>query len=206
MVRWPGKIPGRSVNRGITASLDWFPTIAALAGVALPAGVALDGVDLSPMLFAAAGPHGTAAHFRSAPSPRDHFFYHTTKAWPKLQDGGPGLMAVRKGAWKIHWYTQGSHCTSDYFDKMCYAGLQNWTQSPLLYNLETDPAEVSPFNSSTPEFIQWAPVLQAAADEYLASFTSGVSQIGKGSDASTRFPCCSSDCSPRPDCCKCRTP
>ena len=203
MVRWPSNIPGGSINRGIAATLDWFPTIAALAGAPLIAGVALDGVDLSPMLFASAGPNGTAAQFGAAPSPRDFFFYHTTKGAPRLADGGPGLMAARKGAWKIHWFTQGSHCTSDYFDSMCYAGLQNHTEAPLLFNLQTDPGEVVPFKSSTPEFQQWAPVLQAAADKYLATFVSGESQIAKGSDAKTRFPCCSPDCSPRPSCCKC---
>jgi arylsulfatase A len=203
MVRWPSRIPGGSVNRGISASLDWFPTVASLAGVPLPANVPLDGMDLSPMLFAAAGRGGTAAQLRAAPSPRDFFAYHTTKGAPRLPDGGPGLMAFRKGGWKIHWYTQGSHCTSDYADDMCYAPLQNWTEAPLLYNVETDPSEVLPFSNSTTEFQQWAPALRAAADEYLSTFESGVSQIGKGSDAKTRFPCCSPDCTPRPDCCKC---
>src|SRR5262249_13095193 len=49
-VRWPGKLPaGRDVAR-LTAHLDLPPTLLGLCGVTRPAGLALDGASLRPLL------------------------------------------------------------------------------------------------------------------------------------------------------------
>lgn len=50
MARWPGRIPAGSVNREFASTLEFFPTLLAAAGVAPPAGVALDGFDWLPVL------------------------------------------------------------------------------------------------------------------------------------------------------------
>jgi arylsulfatase A-like enzyme len=48
---WPGRIgPGRAADDTVM-TMDFYPTIARLAGAALPAGQVTDGVDLSPLLF-----------------------------------------------------------------------------------------------------------------------------------------------------------
>ncbi len=50
LVRWPGRIaPGTVVARTVS-SLDWYPTILAMAGVALPAAVTVRGRDALPLL------------------------------------------------------------------------------------------------------------------------------------------------------------
>ena len=65
MIRWLGKVEPNSVNTNILSSLDWFPTIGALAGYSLKPSVSYDGVDV------------TAALFTAAPSPRTTFFFHS---------------------------------------------------------------------------------------------------------------------------------
>ena len=50
---WKGKIDPR-VSNATVSSLDFLPTILALAGVPLPADRSFDGVDLSPLLFGGA--------------------------------------------------------------------------------------------------------------------------------------------------------
>jgi len=62
----------------MASTLDLLPTLAALAGVALPEGRVLDGFDLGPTLA------------RGAPSPRREFFYCLNRR----------LEAIREGPWK----------------------------------------------------------------------------------------------------------
>jgi arylsulfatase A-like enzyme len=80
---WPGKIePG--VHREAATMLDLLPTAAALAGAELPTDRTLDGLDLSPVLFAGKS------------LPKRPFFYYR----------GDKLMACRIGEWKAHFMTQ----------------------------------------------------------------------------------------------------
>ena len=82
---WPGRIAPKVVS-GIGSGLDVLPTLAALAGVDLPADREYDGVDLSRTLLS------------GAESPREHLFY-----W-RFQD----VFAVRKGPYKAHFSTLAS--------------------------------------------------------------------------------------------------
>lgn len=76
---WPGKISPRPAVSAPISHLDLWPTIARLAGAALPAGVTLDGADIAPLLL------GTGA--REA-RPIYHYF-------------GYQPQAVRDGKWKL---------------------------------------------------------------------------------------------------------
>ncbi len=49
-VRWPGVIPPGTVIDETMTNLDWFPTICAMAGIALPEDTTLRGRDLTPLL------------------------------------------------------------------------------------------------------------------------------------------------------------
>ena len=49
-VRWPGRIPAGKVNDEFLAALEVLPTLAGVAGAALPGGVILDGFDMLPVL------------------------------------------------------------------------------------------------------------------------------------------------------------
>ena len=74
---WPGRIrPGETAATALT--MDLFPTLAALAGVPLPAGVTLDGTNLAPLLL------------EGRPLPERTLFW-----------GYQGRYAVRQGPWKL---------------------------------------------------------------------------------------------------------
>ena len=76
---WPGKISPRPAVTAPVSHLDLFPTFARLADAAPPAGVTLDGADISALLLA-----GTP------PAPRPLYYYFGYQA-----------QAVREGKWKL---------------------------------------------------------------------------------------------------------
>ena len=49
-IRWPGVIEPGTVNGHTISHLDWMPTFAALAGVAIPSGAIVRGRDITPLL------------------------------------------------------------------------------------------------------------------------------------------------------------
>lgn len=49
-IRWPGRIPAKRVVREMTSPLDLLPSLATLAGVAMPEGWRGDGIDLADCL------------------------------------------------------------------------------------------------------------------------------------------------------------
>ena len=76
---WKGKIPAGTVSTALATQMDWFPTIANLAGIALPKEVAIDGQDISKVLLNT----GT----------------RTDQAFLFLD--GAQLQGYRKGDWKV---------------------------------------------------------------------------------------------------------
>lgn len=79
-VTWPGHIPaGGRIDTPVQV-VDWFPTLAGIAGAALPKGVALDGVDLRPLLTEGKAPAREAL---------------------LLVGQAPDRAAVRAGDWKL---------------------------------------------------------------------------------------------------------
>lgn len=74
IVRWPTKVPAGRESDAIFATIDFLPTIAALAGFDVPSDRRIDGIDQTSLLL---GQQDTG---------RDHFYYH---------DAG-----VRQGHWK----------------------------------------------------------------------------------------------------------
>lgn len=76
---WPGRI-APAVSRAFGTTMDLFPTIAKLAGAAIPNDRPYDGEDLAPVLF------------NGGPGREPLMFYYNQG----------GLRAVRKGRWKLH--------------------------------------------------------------------------------------------------------
>lgn len=108
-IAWrPGVVPAGTVNPGLSSTLDLLPTCLSIAGAKLPWDRILDGVDMSAML----GGKGS--------SQREMMFFYR----------GTRLMAVRKGAWKMHLITQPG-----------YGGGPTEHDPPLLFHLEHDPSE-----------------------------------------------------------------
>jgi arylsulfatase A-like enzyme len=117
----PGRIePGLVTQIGTT--MDLFTTFSRLANVPLPDDRQMDGKDLSPTLF------------EKRPSERKEVFYYR----------GDELYAVRFGAFKAHFITEGSYGppTREEHDP------------PILYNLEVDPSEKYDVAESNPDVIE----------------------------------------------------
>jgi arylsulfatase A-like enzyme len=89
-LRVPAAIRGPGIRAGgisgvTTLSMDWFPTMLELAGVKAPAGLALDGCNLAPVLT------GKATVLE-----RDVFWH-----FPSYIGGGGPSSAIRSGDWKL---------------------------------------------------------------------------------------------------------
>ncbi len=84
---WPGKIGPGKVCREVACTMDLFTTGAKLAGAAVPQDRAIDGKDITPLLF------------EKGAVERDAFFYYC----------GSELFAARVGPWKAHFITQAAY-------------------------------------------------------------------------------------------------
>jgi len=119
IVRWPGRVAAGAVDEtGVVSSADLLPTLAALAGVKVPDGVASDGEDVSARwLGRSDASRTTPLHWECLFG--EHWIYSGGGSQP---DGGrPPTLAVREGDWKLFVNHDGS-------------GAQ-------LYNIPADPEE-----------------------------------------------------------------
>jgi arylsulfatase A-like enzyme len=126
IVRWPGKVPAGVTTRAFATAMDLFPTFVNLAGGKMPADRAMDGADLAPVIF------------QNAPGREALMYYYFNDE----------LWAVRKGPWKIHLKTVMPSQTAKWGD---------WPVTernpPLLFNVETDPAEKYNAAAEHPEIV-----------------------------------------------------
>lgn len=116
IISWPGKLPKNQVRGQMATSLDWLPTLAALAGVKLPQRK-LDGKNITAVIQSA-----------DTPSPHEVFHWQLGRG----VGGGP-QWAVRQGPWKLIGHprdTSGKTPLSE-SDKL------------FLVNLESDIAEAN---------------------------------------------------------------
>ena len=80
---WPGKIEAGSSTDALSITLDVMPTILSVAGIEPDANKAMDGVDLSPVLFENKG------------------LEERTLFWASLSNHGSRSEAMRDGFWKL---------------------------------------------------------------------------------------------------------
>jgi arylsulfatase A-like enzyme len=85
MIRWPGRVPAGAVSDAIVHAVDLFPTLAALAGAAVPADRPIDGVDQSGLFLG-----------KSDQSARDGILVFCADR----------LQAVKWRNYKVHFYLQ----------------------------------------------------------------------------------------------------
>jgi arylsulfatase A-like enzyme len=142
IMSWPSRIPAGTTCRQLAATIDLFPTLAALAGAPLPTDRTLDGKDIRPLLFNEPG----------AKSPHDYYLYYN----------GPELNAIRSGPWKLKFQTT-------LIDEYGYGQLDNPTTPipPALYNLDTDLAEQKNLYADHPEVVARLTQLADAARQDL---------------------------------------
>jgi N-acetylgalactosamine-6-sulfatase len=150
LVRWPGKVPaGRVEENAITGGVDFLPTIAALAGVKVPANLAPDGEDKSALWL------GAAATPRQAP-----LHWEWISGVQGAQDGyQPPPLCVRDGDWKLF---------------VDHAG-----KKAQLFDIPKDPGEHQDVAAENPEVVKeltakalaWAKTLPAspARDKFMKS-------------------------------------
>jgi arylsulfatase A-like enzyme len=127
---WPGRIrPAVVTDLGTT--MDLYTTAITLAGGTPPADRPLDGHDIRPTLL------GTGA------SPREAVFF-----WRQRE-----LYAVRQGAWKAHFISEGAY--GQFGGKVVH-------ETPELYNLDQDPSEQFNVAAAHPDVV--ARLRKVAAD------------------------------------------
>jgi arylsulfatase A len=153
---WPGQIQPGSVNDEVAATIDVLPTLAHLAGAALPERP-IDGKNIWPLLVDP-----------SARSPHSAYYYY----W------GNELHAVRSREWKLHfphaYRTLEGEPGRDglpgpYRELRC--GLE-------LYNLETDIGEQVDVAAAHPEVVEQLQRLAEAARAELGDGLTGVRGAG----------------------------
>ena len=131
---WPGKLK-KGVVMEMGTTLDLLPTIGKLTGAELPKDREYDGYDLSPVLFG------------SGKSPRNTvFYYHGTQ-----------VRAIRMGDYKAHFIIQNEY-GSQTAHPITSPPLEIPSQrtildTPLLFNVATDPGERYNIAQNHPEII-----------------------------------------------------
>ncbi len=144
IARWPGRIPAGAECREPAMTIDLLPTIAGLAGAALPE-KKIDGLDIWPLLSGEAG----------AKSPHDAFYFYY---------GVNELQAVRSGPWKLvlpHTYrTLGGRPGGTGGIPVKYEAAKT---ALALYDLKEDVSETTDVAADHPEVVSRLQVLAESA-------------------------------------------
>jgi len=164
LVRWPGQFPKAEVG-GVVTMMDWFPTIAELAGAPVPADRVIDGHTLVPLL------RGTGTR---EPAP---FFYLQLRA-PVIAEPGYEVGAVRDGQWKLKLPQSGYPAFLEPYIRLEFA-----RHGRLLFDLAADPGEQHDLSAEHPEIV--ARLEQAIAD-FEAAAAPATPVLTSGAPADTR--------------------
>ena len=172
IVWWPGKIAPGSSSQALVATYDIFPTVMALAGVALPTNRIIDGLDMAPVLFASDPQTAAGGHTCI-------LFYKATHS----EDGPAGaaqldqLSAVRCGDWKVYYFIDGD--MSIPLPEGVTPGVQT-LDAPVIFDLATDWSENAPLSRTAPEYSAAKAAAGAARAAHLATLGQAVNQMGLG--------------------------
>ena len=122
-IAWmPGTVKANQISSAVATSMDLYPTILGLAGVKPANDKPLDGNDIKDLLT---GKKDKVTDIV--------YFYDADK-----------LYAIRKGAYKAHFQTNGSYSQKP----------AEVHSPPLLYNVEHDPSEKFEIGKKYPEIIE----------------------------------------------------
>lgn len=179
---WPGVVPAGIVTDTLVSTLDIFPTALALAGVSPPAGVLIDGKDITAVLKA---PNTT-------PTPHDWLWHYC----------GKNVTAARHAGLKFHFATQ--RWTSDARPSPkcikccpygptsfngtggtlcdCASGDLDLHDPPLVFNMTADREEAHPLSSAT------FPGFDAAVAAAKAALAAHYSTVDKSKDQMHTLP------------------
>jgi len=121
---WGPGIVTPQIVHEMGSALDLLPTFASLAGAEIPDDRKIDGLDLSGVITGI-----------EEESPTKNFYY-----W-----NNDRLFAVRSGKWKLH---------RQFVSPIIYWNPTQPLEKPVLYDLETDPAERYDLADSFPEVVE----------------------------------------------------
>jgi arylsulfatase A-like enzyme len=127
IARWPGRVSAGKASDAMLTTMDLLPTLAKLAGAAIPADRTLDGMDVTAALLGQADT-----------SPRRTFFYYS---WTHLQ-------AVREGPWKLVLPRPANPPWTSWYGRMIEA-----IEAPQLYNLAQDLGETHDLAAEHPQVV-----------------------------------------------------
>ena len=137
MVRWPGKIKAASECGVPVHFVDFYPTLAAIAGAATPADHVLDGENILPLLLQTGELKRTTLHW--------HMPTYTTNY------GRAPCAVIREGDWKlIHWFGDYLDTTGYTPDDKPYGKLVVGERTEV-YNLREDPGEAKDLAVARPK-------------------------------------------------------
>jgi arylsulfatase A len=133
---WPGKIAAGEVSEEPAGLVDVLPTVCGLLGLEEPAGVHLDGSDLSSALGAS-----SAAFSRHQP-----LFWHLQKSRP--------VVAMRDGDWSLVADPDYELSTSNMFEEKWIPTIkQGGYKNFQLFNLKADPRQTTDVAADHPEVL-----------------------------------------------------
>ena len=143
MIRWPGKIKKNWKSKEMFHVLDFFNTLANIAGAELPTDRPIDGVDQTGYLL----------------GKREH---SNRISRIVLYDGHPGPVAVRYNQFKFHFIVY------EKFNPFQSAP-QTLGQIPFIYNLDTDPKELYNLFGRSGGIALFEPMVKDVMVPYLVS-------------------------------------
>lgn len=130
---WPGTIAGGNVLKDPAGLVDVLPTVCGLLGLEPPAGVHLDGSDLSPLL------KGQAGFVRHQP-----LFWHLQKSRP--------IVAMRDGDYSLVADPDYALPTANLFQEAWIPGIKAGGYTHFrLFDLRADPAQSTDISAEQPD-------------------------------------------------------
>jgi arylsulfatase A len=123
IARWPGKITPGTVNESLINGTDFLPTLAELAGIALPAGRTLDGMSMTPAF---------RGELLERPEPVYWFFPAHEDTYYRMPH-----VAMREGSYTLLAWLAPKDPDQLIMDWLKTGELETF----VLYNLDKDPAQ-----------------------------------------------------------------
>ena len=149
IVRWPGKVPASSTCPALTTMMDFYKTLAHVAGAKIPMDRRTDGYDIFPLLSG-----------KKAKSPYDFLCYYG-------RDGE--LAAIRKGQWKLHFLEPSERWAGKQPVKEALLDTKPTTSLPWLYDLSADIGETRNVATANPKIVEQLTKLARSFDAELTA-------------------------------------